>query len=98
MYYCLLLLLVLGLSACSDDLSSSSNDVSDITEVSSASEDSVPENEPGLPFVGGNVVISEIDPINANGFACTPVQVEIRQCKDCSGFVLVGLYVGKRCS
>lgn len=64
MYYCLLLLLVLGLSACSDDSSSSSNDVSDITEVSSASEDSVPENEPGLPFVGGNVVISEIDPIN----------------------------------
>ena len=60
MYYCLLLLIVLGLSACSDDSSSSSK--KDESPESSSSADSL--EGLALPFVGGPVMFTEVDPIN----------------------------------
>ena len=60
MYYCLLLLIVLGLSACSDDSSSSSK--KDENPESSSSADSL--EGAALPFVGGPVMFTEVDPIN----------------------------------
>lgn len=60
MYYCLLLLIVLGLSACSDDSSSSSK--KDEGPESSSSADSL--EGAALPFVGGPVMFTEVDPIN----------------------------------
>ena len=60
MYYCLLLLIVLGLSACSDDSSSSSK--KDESPESSSSADSLEGS--ALPFVGGPVMFTEVDPIN----------------------------------